>query len=179
MLCIPQYLHFTHAGKPIVGNLLDIPLHHSWFKFTAWADQYGPVFKLNIAGGAHIVVSTEKIANELMRERGTLSSSREQFQMAPQLLSDNLCPLFLLYRKLWRNGCKLMHHLTMSSVAISYQAIQKEESIRCASGTQPGRLRALVRAVYSRSDLVLGVWPNNTHRNRVLHPSHPRRCTYR
>lgn len=179
MLCIPQHLHFTHAGKPIVGNLLDIPLHHSWFKFTVWADQYGVIFKLNIAGGAHVVVSTEKIANELMRERSTLSPSREQLQMAAQLLSDNLCPLFLLYRELWRNGRKLMHHLTMSSVAIAYQAIQEEESIRCASGTRPGRLRALVGAVYSRSDLALGVWLDNTYWNRVLRSSHPRRCTYR
>ena len=65
-----------------------------------------------------------------MRERGTLYSSREQFPMAAQLLSDNLRPLFLPYSDLWRRGRKLMHHLTMSSVATTYQPIQEEESIR-------------------------------------------------
>jgi len=35
----------------IVKSLLDIPPYHSWLKFKAWADQYGPIFKLNIAGG--------------------------------------------------------------------------------------------------------------------------------
>jgi cytochrome P450 len=84
------------------------------------------------------VVSTEKVANDLMRERGTLYSSREQFPMAAQLLSDNLRPLFLPYGELWRNGRKLIHHLTMSSAANSYQPIQEEESVRM--------LRDLIRA---------------------------------
>lgn len=119
-----------YAGKPIIGNLLDIPPYHSWLKFKRWSDTYGPIFKLNIAGSTHIVVSTEKIANDLMRERGTLYSSREQLPMAAKLLSDNLRPLFLPYGELWRNGRKLMHHLTMSSAATSYQPIQEEESIR-------------------------------------------------
>jgi hypothetical protein len=109
--------------EPIVRNLLDIPPYHSWLKLKARADQYGPIFKLNIAGGDHVVVSTEKIANDLIRERGTLYSSREQFPMVAQLLSDNLRPLFLPYGELWRNGRKLMHHLTMSSAANSYQPI--------------------------------------------------------
>src|SRR5256885_10955975 len=99
---------------------LEIPSYHSWLKFKAWADQYGPIFQLNIAGGKHVVISTEKIANDLMRERGTLYSSREQFPMAAQLLSDNLRPLFLPYGELWRNGRKLMHHLTMHSASTSY-----------------------------------------------------------
>lgn len=117
-------------GKPLVGNLLDIPPSHSWLKFKEWSDHYGALFKLSIAGSPHVVVSTEKIANDLMRERGTLYSDREQLLMAAQLLSDNLRPLFLPYDTLWRKGRKLMHHLTMSSAATSYQPIQLEESAR-------------------------------------------------
>jgi cytochrome P450 len=78
----------------------------------------------------HVVVSTEKIANDLMRERGTLYSDREQLPMAAQLLSDNLCPLFLPYDSLWRKGRKLMHHLNMTSAATSYQPVQLDESTR-------------------------------------------------
>jgi hypothetical protein len=44
-----------------------------------------------------VVVSTEKVANDLLRERGTLYSSREQLPMAAQLMSQNLRPLFLPY----------------------------------------------------------------------------------
>lgn len=75
-------------------------------------------------------MSTEKIANDLMRERGTLYSSREQLPMAVQLVSDNLRPLFLPYSDQWRKCRKLIHHLTMSSAATSYQPLQEQESIR-------------------------------------------------
>ncbi|KAK5191519.1 hypothetical protein LTR96_010363 [Exophiala xenobiotica] len=84
-------------GKPLVGNLLDIPPQHSWLKFKSWADQYGPIFRLNIFGRSHVVVSTEKIANDLLRERGNLYSSREQLPMAARLMSRNLRPLLLPY----------------------------------------------------------------------------------
>ena len=63
---------FTHSGKPVIGNLLDIPPQHSWLKFKTWADEYGPVFRLNIMGRNHVVVSNETIANDLLRERGNL-----------------------------------------------------------------------------------------------------------
>jgi hypothetical protein len=89
----PKY----YTGKPVVGNLLDIPPQHSWLKFKAWADQYGPIFRLSIFGRNLVVVSTEKVANDLLRERGNLYSSREQLPMAAQLMSRNLRPLFLPY----------------------------------------------------------------------------------
>ena len=85
------------AGKPLIGNLLDIPTHHSWLKFKDWADVYGPIFRLNIAGQTHLVLSTDAIANELLRERGEKYSSREQLPMATKLVSGNLRPLLLPY----------------------------------------------------------------------------------
>lgn len=85
----------TGRGKPVVGNLLDLPPRHSWLKFKEWSDQYGPVFRLNLVGQDHIVLSTEKVANELLRERGNIYSSREQSPAAVQLLGGNLRPLFL------------------------------------------------------------------------------------
>lgn len=65
--------------------------------FKAWADRYGPIFRLNIMGRNHVVVSTEKIANDLLRERGNLYSSREQLPMAAKLMSKDLRPLLLPY----------------------------------------------------------------------------------
>lgn len=85
------------AGIPLFGNLFQIPPHHSWLKFKEWADQYGSIYQLNIAGRKHVVLSTEKIANELLRERGSIYSSREQLAFASELLSNNLRPLLLPY----------------------------------------------------------------------------------
>ncbi|KAI1613250.1 cytochrome P450 [Exophiala viscosa] len=118
------------AGIPILGNLLQVPPYHSWLKFKEWSDQYGSIFRMNIAGRKHVVLSTEKIANDLLRERGSLYSSREYLPFASELLSNNLRPLFLPYNDLWRRGRKLMHQLTMPVAADSYQPVQEHESVK-------------------------------------------------
>jgi cytochrome P450 len=117
-------------GKPLIGNLLDIPPYHSWLKFTEWSKQYGPLYRLNLAGQNHIIVSSEKIANDLLRERGTLYSSRAHLPMATELVSRNMRPLLLPYGETWRTVRKLMHHLTNVSVAATYEPLQEEESLR-------------------------------------------------
>lgn len=117
-------------GKPVLGNLLDIPPAHSWFQFTTWSKTYGPLYRLNIAGRNHVIVTKEKIANDLLRERGNIYSSREQLPMAAQLMSGNLRPLFLPYDTTWRNGRKLMHALINTRVAGDYGPVQEDESLR-------------------------------------------------
>jgi cytochrome P450 len=117
-------------GKPLVGNLLDIPPYHSWLKFTEWSKQYGPLYRLNLAGQNHVIISSEKIANDLLRERGNLYSSRAHLPMATELVSRNMRPLLLPYGETWRTVRKLMHHLTNVSVAATYEPLQEEESLR-------------------------------------------------
>lgn len=74
-----------------------MPEKHSWLLFKKWADEYGPIFRFTIGTQNNVVVSTEKIANELLRERGNIYSSREQQVFAADLMSHNLRPLFLPY----------------------------------------------------------------------------------
>jgi cytochrome P450 len=88
------------------------------------------VSQISIAGRPQILLSTERVANDLLRARSTVYSSREQLPMAAVLLSSNLRPLLLPYNDLWRAGRKVMHHLTMHSAAISYGSVQLEESLR-------------------------------------------------
>lgn len=131
-------------GKLVVGNLFEIPAKHSWLTFQSWANQYGPIYRLSIFARNIVVVSTEKIANDLLRERGNLYSSREQLPMAAKLMSRDLRPLLLPYggmdeaesassliltaTELWRRGRKVMHAMTMQTAATSYQPVQIHES---------------------------------------------------
>ena len=113
-----------------MGNLPQIPKFHSWLKFKTWADEYGPIYRLNIAGVEHVVVSSEKIANDLMRERGNLYSDRPQLPMAAKLLSADLRPLFLPYGETWRAFRKFTHTVAMPAAAAEYEPLQEEEALR-------------------------------------------------
>lgn len=61
--------------------------------------------RLSFAGSLQYVVSNEKFANDLLRERGNLYSSREQTPAAAQLLSGSLRPLLLPYNGELRTQC--------------------------------------------------------------------------
>lgn len=117
-------------GVPFLGNLPQIPPFHSWLKFKEWGDRYGDIYQINIAGRINAVISSEKVANDLLRERGGNYSSREQTLMAAGLLSDNLRPVLLPYGEDWRRGRKLMHALANATVAPRYEPTQLLESSR-------------------------------------------------
>ncbi|KAF2851659.1 cytochrome P450 [Plenodomus tracheiphilus IPT5] len=115
-------------GKLFVGSKLG--KGYFWFKFSEWAEQYGPIYQYKSYGRVNVVISTEKIANDLLRERGTIYSSREQLPMASQLLSDNKKAIFIPYNDTWRTVRKFQHQVTMPKAATSYQPLQLRESAR-------------------------------------------------
>ena len=117
-------------GVPILNNLPAIPAAHSWLQFTTWSRTYGPLYLLRILSDRHVIVSTERIANDLLRERGALYSSRPPLRMGAELMSHNLRPVFLPYSDLWRKGRRLMHALTMDRVSVGYEGLLTEESVR-------------------------------------------------
>lgn len=79
---------------------------------------------------SHVVVSTERVANDLLSSRGNIYSSRASLPMATELVSQNLRPILLPYGETWRTVRKLMHHLTNTSVAETFVPLQQEESLR-------------------------------------------------
>lgn len=92
-----QANEFTRPGLPIIGHILQIPAVHSWLKFKIWTDELGPIVRFRMFGRENIVISSEKVANDLLRERGSRYSSREHLIMASEYLSANLRPLLLGY----------------------------------------------------------------------------------
>ncbi|KAB5523150.1 cytochrome P450 [Coniochaeta sp. 2T2.1] len=125
-------------GKPLVGNLLEIPPQHSWLKFREYINQYGPMVRLSIAGQNHVIIGKEGIMNDLLRERGTIYSDRYDAIAAVRLLCDDQFMLFLPYNEQWRKSRRFMHHVCTSSVAPTYRPEQALEAIR--------ELRDIIRA---------------------------------
>ena len=121
---------FNIIGQPLIGNLPQLPLKHSWFKFHELIKEYGPIVRLDIAGQEHVILGTEKVANDLLRERGTIYSDRSQPIAVTQLLCDGLFLLFLPYGEIWRQARRFMHQVCMAPAAATYETDQAIEAVR-------------------------------------------------
>jgi len=114
-------------GYPIIGNVLDIPHEHSWIKFAEWAEELGPIYRLNILGQTHVVISDDEIAHELLRERGLRYSDRPWFHFASGLLTCNLHLLLLSYNS--------MLHTSFTLCFLSNDSAQTVSAVTADSST--------------------------------------------
>src|SRR5437763_6481770 len=55
---------------PVVGRVHDLDRFSMWLKFKEWADKYGPIYQTRMLNQPFIILSDEKIAEELLVKRG-------------------------------------------------------------------------------------------------------------
>jgi hypothetical protein len=65
---------------PVVGRVHDLDRFSMWKKFKEWADIYGPIYRTSMLGQQFIIISDEKIAEELLIKRGHIYSGRPQIR---------------------------------------------------------------------------------------------------
>lgn len=63
---------------PFLGRIHDLPIQKMWLKFGEWAEIYGPIYATEMLGTKFIVVSEEKIAEDLLVKRAKFNSDRPQ-----------------------------------------------------------------------------------------------------
>ncbi|KAL4945698.1 hypothetical protein BDV06DRAFT_230158 [Aspergillus oleicola] len=68
-------------GLPLLGNLLSIPKFHAFLEFYNLSHTYGPIYKLSIFGSTHVIISSTKIADDLLAKRGAIYSDRGHLHM--------------------------------------------------------------------------------------------------
>ena len=61
---------------PFIGRIHDLPIEYMWLKFKEWADVYGPIYRTEMLGAKFIVVSDERVAEELLVKRAKINSDR-------------------------------------------------------------------------------------------------------
>jgi hypothetical protein len=61
---------------PWIGRIHDLPIQYMWLKFKEWADIYGPIYKTKMLGATFLIISDEKIAEELLVKRAKIYSDR-------------------------------------------------------------------------------------------------------
>ncbi|KAI0102927.1 cytochrome P450 [Nemania sp. FL0031] len=65
---------------PFVGRVHDLDRFQMWKKFKEWADIHGPIYRTSMVGQQFIVISDEKIAEELLVKRGNKYAGRPQIR---------------------------------------------------------------------------------------------------
>ena len=65
---------------PWIGRIHDLPIEYMWLKFKEWADKYGPLYRTQMLGDTFIIISDEKIAEDLLVKRAKIYSDRPQIR---------------------------------------------------------------------------------------------------
>lgn len=61
---------------PYFGRIHDMPIKHMWKKFKSFADEYGPIYYTEMLGTSFVIVSDEKIAEDLLVKKAKYNSDR-------------------------------------------------------------------------------------------------------
>ncbi|GIZ39287.1 hypothetical protein CKM354_000267500 [Cercospora kikuchii] len=61
---------------PVLGNISQIPLKYSHFKFTKWTRQYGGIDSFNLGTGTAVVITDRRLVKELVDKKSSKYSIR-------------------------------------------------------------------------------------------------------
>jgi hypothetical protein len=65
---------------PVVGRVHDLPRFAMWRKFKEWADEFGPIYQTSMLGQKFVIISNEKLAQELLIKNGNKFAGRPQIR---------------------------------------------------------------------------------------------------
>lgn len=61
---------------PLIGRIHDLPRTYAWVKFKEWSDKHGPIYLTSMLGTKLLVLSDEKIVDDLLVKRSKIYSDR-------------------------------------------------------------------------------------------------------
>ncbi|KAK1966912.1 cytochrome P450 [Colletotrichum sublineola] len=76
---------------PIIGRVHDLPKFGMWLKLKEWADEFGPIYQTSMLGQKFIIISDEKMAQEVLIKDGNNFSGRPQIRA---LIDHKLGPTY-------------------------------------------------------------------------------------
>ncbi|KAK7461271.1 hypothetical protein VKT23_008447 [Stygiomarasmius scandens] len=113
-------------AKPILGNILDVPVKGQWEKFTQYREQYGDLVYLHGLGNKVLVLNTIKAINDLLDRRGHIYSHRPVFTVVGELMALGQSMPLLPYGKEWREHRKLAHVALSPTAVKKYHIVQED-----------------------------------------------------
>ncbi|PSR77908.1 hypothetical protein PHLCEN_2v7650 [Hermanssonia centrifuga] len=117
-------------GLPVLGNILQLPRLNPWIQFTDWRYQYGPIYSLNVAGQAVIVLNSFDTVTDLLDRRSSIYSDRPRSIMAGEILGGGIILAFMGYGERWRRLRRIAFGGFTVRASVDYQPMQERESAR-------------------------------------------------
>ncbi|KAL2850442.1 putative cytochrome P450 oxidoreductase [Aspergillus pseudodeflectus] len=118
-------------GYPIVGNAPELAASKGNLIpiFNRWAEQYGPIVKFSILGEKQVVLSSDKVARDLMVKRGDIYSDRGT-PHAMAYITHDLNTALMPRGDPWRRERKLVANAISITGNWKYQRLMQEEAKR-------------------------------------------------
>ncbi|KAJ5563107.1 hypothetical protein N7461_001868 [Penicillium sp. DV-2018c] len=112
---------------PIIGNLHQVPRKVPWKIYKQWADTYGPIMSIDLAGTTTVVFSSWDVIKTHVERRNTIYSSRPSvpfFLRATGGLSASILP----YGAEWKLQRNIRSSVLRPSMTIKYREVQDLET---------------------------------------------------
>lgn len=65
---------------PWFGRIHDLPIEFMWLKFDEWAKKYGPIYRTKMLGANFIIITDEKIAEDMLVKKAKIYSDRPEIK---------------------------------------------------------------------------------------------------
>ncbi|KAL6154820.1 hypothetical protein ACJQWK_00630 [Exserohilum turcicum] len=118
---------------PWIGRIHDLPIDFMWLKFNEWAETYGPIYRTKMLGDNFVIISDEKIAEEMLVKRAKLYSDRPEikslFDAKSTYGSMEYLPL-MGKNQYWARQRKFTHSYLTGATNARYYGIMEFEAKR-------------------------------------------------
>ncbi|KAI1456664.1 cytochrome P450 [Annulohypoxylon moriforme] len=137
------FREINHPGKipgptqfPYIGRIHDLPIQFMWLKFKEWSDQYAGkngFYYTEMLGAKFLVVSDEKVAEELLVKRAKHNSDRPMVRSLfdSKSTDGSMAYLPLMGRnQYWARQRRFTHSALMEASNAQYHGVMYHESKR-------------------------------------------------
>ncbi|KAL1984146.1 hypothetical protein VTN96DRAFT_9451 [Rasamsonia emersonii] len=111
-------------GLPVVGNLPQVLSTFSAEQYRRWAEQYGPVYQVQLGNTPVVVVNTAAAAKTLFLAQSSALNSRPLFYVFHKLVSKNVASIGT---SPWSESCK--NRRKLAAAALNRHKVQSYEPI--------------------------------------------------
>ncbi|KAG6887267.1 hypothetical protein C0995_016604 [Termitomyces sp. Mi166 len=108
------------SAYPLIGNLLDFPLKHTWKHVAKFAES-GVIYRASFRGNNILILNSFESMFELLSRRGNIYSARPYFVVACELMDLIKCTAFLPFGRRWKL------HRKLSRIAFNPEKVKQYE----------------------------------------------------